>query len=187
MNDQPNLFNEESYEYFFLIHPDSRTEQEVKYYKRVVNGSIRLSHENLWSVPHLSLFKWKVSASLDDYIIRKMDNALKGTGGFKIKLDGVDVYRHGHVKRSLVLKVKNPAPIRAVTNSLIHEFNFRSHKLSPHISIVRAIPEKDFEKLGTALNKFDYKGEFLCNKVTVLKRVSGGDHKYIKLHEAVLH
>ena len=185
MYGQLNLFSEEIHEYFFLIQPDQKTEKEVKLYKRIVNSSIHLSPENLWSVPHLSLFKWTTSAGIDDYIIQKTEKALKDRKGFKVELDGLDVYAHGNIKRSLVLKVKNPQPIMSVNKSLTSEFKFRPHKIRPHISIVRSINVNDFDKLSS-LNQFDYKGEFTCNKITILKKVLGQDQKYVTLHEAVL-
>ena len=185
MNDQLNLFGEEMYEYFFLIQPDIKTDREVKLYKRLVNGCIHLSGENLWSAPHLSLFKWTANYSMDDYIISKTEKALRDTPGFKVKLDGVDVYHHGTVKKSLVLKVKNPEPIRTVNKNLLQEFRFRQRKISPHITIVRAIPAGDFNKLND-LRQFDYRGEFSCNKITVLKKMIGVDKRYVVLHEAAL-
>lgn len=186
MNGQLNLFNEETYEYFFLIQPDQRTEKEVKLYKRIMNSSIHLSKENLWSVPHLSLFKWKANYSMDEFVIRKATQALKNVEGFKVKLDGLDVYSHGHVKKSLVLKVKNPAPIKSVNKSLLDEFKFNSHKISPHITIAKSIPVSDFNKLSYSLEQFNYRGEFLCNKITILKKMLGEDKNYVVLHEAVL-
>ncbi|PBQ32986.1 hypothetical protein CNR22_14780 [Sphingobacteriaceae bacterium] len=185
MTGQLNLFSDELYEYFFLIQPDQKTEKEVKLYKRIVNSSIHLSAENLWSVPYLSLFKWTVNYSMDEFIIRKTTEALKNTEGFKIKLDGVDVYHHGQVKKSLVLKIKNPAPIKSVNRSLLEEFKCNAHKISPHITIVKSIPNIDFKKLNS-LDQFDYKGEFDCNKITILKKMIGSDQKYVVLHEAAL-
>lgn len=185
MTGQLNLFSEELYEYFFLIQPDQKTEKEVKLYKRIVNSSIHLSAENLRSVPYLSLFKWTVNASMDDYIIRKTTEALKNTEGFKIKLGGLDVFHHGQVKKSLVLKIKNPAPIKSVNKSLLEEFKCNEHKLSPHIPIVKAISNYDFKKINS-LEQFDYKGEFECNKITILKKMVGVDQKYVVLHEAAL-
>jgi 2'-5' RNA ligase len=185
MYGQLNLFSNEVHEYFFLIQPDQKTEKEVKLYKRIVNSSIHLSNENLLSVPHLSLFKWATSSSLDDYIIQKTEKALKNKGEFKIKLDGLDVYSHGSIRKSLVLKVKDPQPIESVNRSLTNEFRFKPHKIRPHISIVRSIPVNDFEKISP-LEQFDYKGEFTCNKITVLKKAGGQDQKYVVLHEAPL-
>jgi 2'-5' RNA ligase len=182
---QLNIFGEDVYEYFFLIQPDQKTEKEVKLYKRIVNGYIHLSAENRWSVPHLSLFKCTANCSMDEAIISKASQALKNVEGFKVKLDGVDVYHHGLIKKSLVLKVKNPAPIKSLNKSLSEEFKGPSDKLSPHITIVRAIPTNDFKKLNS-LEQFNYKGEFDCKKVTILKKMVGSDKNYVVLHEAAL-
>lgn len=186
MYGQLSLFSEELNEYFFLIQPDQKTEKEVKHYKHIMNSSIHLSNENLWSVPHMSLFKWTTGAGMDDYIIQKSERALKNKGSFQVKLDGLDIYHHG-IKKSLVLKVKNPQPIEVVNRSLTSEFKFRPHKIRPHITIARSIPVNDFNKLSHSLiNQFDYKGEFTCSKITILKKVVGQDQRYITLHETEL-
>ena len=187
MKSQLSLFSEELYEYFFLIQPDSKTSKEVKLYKHIMNSSIPLSGENLRSVPHLSLFKWTARAGLDEYIINKTEKALKNKPGFKVKLDGLDIYHHGQIKKSLVLKVKNPLPIESVNKSLISEFKFHPYKIRPHITIARSVPVRDFDKLSNSLiNQFDYKGEFLCNKITILKKMLGAGKNYVVLHETVL-
>lgn len=186
MKGQLDLFSVESYEYFFLIQPDKITDREVRLYKRIVNSSIYLSYENLWSVAHLSLFKWRVNYSVDAFIIEKLTKALEGIGGFMIKLDGLEIFHHRSEKRSLVLKVKNPESIQIVSKILEKEFKFRERSSSPHITIVRSIPVKEFDKLGNSLNQFDYKGEFLCNKITILKKQVGQDKHYVVLHEAML-
>jgi 2'-5' RNA ligase len=186
MEVQLNLFEEETHEYFFLIQPDLKTEREVKFYKRIVNGSIPLSKENLWSIPHLSLFKRTVNYSMDDHIIRQTTKALEGKRRFMIRLDGLDVYNHGNIKRSLVLKVKNPTPIRSINRSLREVFKFRVPEISPHITIVRSIPLNEFNKIVRSLDQFNYRGEFFCNKITILKKVAGLDKNYKVLYEADL-
>lgn len=186
MKDQLNLFDEERFEYFFLIQPDMKTDREVRSYKMIVNNTISLSNENIWSVPHLSLFKWQVNGGIDNYVIQKASNALKNLHAFKVKLDGVDIFTHGSTKRSLVLKVANPDPIRGINRSLINEFNFKEQSLLPHITIARSIPVNDFNKLNYNFNQFNYKGEFLCNKISILKKKMGVNEKYILLHEAKL-
>lgn len=186
MKDQLSLFEEERFEYFFLIQPDGKTAKEVRSYKMILNEAIPLSHENTLSTPHLSLFKWQVNGGIDNYIIQKTSKALKNVSSFKVKLGGMDIYTHGSSSRSLVLKVDNPDPIRAVNRSLVNEFQFKEQKLQPHITIARSIPAQDFNKLGYRFRQFDYKGEFYCNKISILKKRIGDDKNYILLHEEKL-
>lgn len=186
MTDQLSLFETKLHEYFFLIPPDQRTKQEVTFLKGIANNLINLSEENLWSVPHLSLFKCMVGYSIDDLIIRKTAKALKNIHSFKIKLDGLEVFTHKSSKKTLVLKIKNPDPINTINKSLTDEFYFRPHTLLPHITIAKSINQSDFGKLSYSLNKFDYKGEFLCNKIIILKKVIGENKRYSVLHEAAL-
>lgn len=186
MQEQLSLFEEERFEYFFLIQPDPGTDRAVRSYKQVLNETIPLSSENLWSVPHLSLFKWQVNSGMDDYIIRKTTEALSGAGGFVVRMGGLDIYTHGPDKRSLVLRVDNPDAVKTLNRSLIREFQLREFVWQPHITIARSIPTTDFNKLGYKFNQFNYKGEFYCNKVVILKKKIGEGEKYILLHEARL-
>lgn len=186
MQDQLSLFGEERYEYFFLIQPDTNTDKQVRSYKRMLNDTIKLSSENLFSVPHLSLFKWQVEGGIDSYIIQKTTEALKNVSRFKIRLGGVDIYTHGSAKRSLVLKVDNAESVKAVNRTLINEFHFQEQSYQPHITIARSIPTDDFNKLGYKFNQFNYKGEFFCDKVSILKKPMGEGKRYVLLHEAKL-
>lgn len=186
MQAQLNLFEEEGYEYFFLIQPDAKLDREVRSYKRLLNEKITLSDDNLYAVPHLSLFKWQVNTSMDQYIIQKTTEALHSLGGFMIRLGGVDVFTHGPEKRSLVLKVDNAETVKGLSRSLIHTFKFREHNWQPHITIARSIPTADFNKLNYKFNQFNYKGEFYCDRVVILKKPMGEGKKYVLLHEARL-
>lgn len=186
MQEQLSLFEEERFEYFFLIYPDAKTDREVRSYKRSLNELIPLSTENLWSVPHLSLFKWQVNAGMDDFIVRKSTEALAGIGGFNVRMGGVDVYTHGPDKRSLVLKVDNADSVKALNRSLLREFHFRELVWQPHITIARSVPTAEFNKLGYKFGPYNYKGEFYCDKVSILKKKIGEGEKYILLHEARL-
>jgi 2'-5' RNA ligase len=186
MYSQLNLFSQEIHEYFFLIRPDPKTEREVRLYKHMVGGSIPLSLENRWSAPHLSLFKWTTGAGMEEEIIRKTGKALQHREGFTVQLDGLDVYTHGNIKKTLVLKVKDPGPIVSVNQSLVSAFRFRPGGIRPHITIVQSIPVNQFHKISCSLSQFDYRGEFSCNKITILKKVIGEDPKYRLFHEARL-
>lgn len=174
------------YEYFFLISTDESTRKIVQLNKSRVNELIDLPKENLRSIPHLSLFKLVINRGTDDLIIRKAATALKHTARFTVAIDGSEVYVHGNVARSLVLKIKDPQPIITLNKSLMSEFNLRSGRFSPHITIARSIPINEFNKLSGSLSQFNYKGEFVCNKITVLRKVIDKDSKYQLLHELYL-
>lgn len=186
MSNQLSLFQGKLHHYFFLISPDQQTKEQVKFLKGLANNLINLSEENLWSVPHLSLFKCTVRYSIDDLVIQKTRMALKNIRSFNVKLDGLDVVSQGKSKKNLHLKIKNPDPIKDINRSLTSEFHYRQHDLVPHISIAKSINLSDYGKLSYSLNKFDYKGEFLCNKIVILKKVFGENKGYSKLYEASL-
>jgi 2'-5' RNA ligase len=180
------LLNRVFYEYFFLIRPDEKTIQMVLEGKRKINELIGISKENQYSVPHLSLFKLIRYKCSDELIIQKGSTALKNCAGFRMAFDGCDVFVHGNVSRSLVLKITDPQPILNLNKSLLNEFDLQGGRFSPHITIAKSVPLKDFNKLSGSLNQFNYKGEFFCDKVTVLKKVVGEDTQYNKFHELQL-
>ncbi len=188
MDEQLDLFGKQKlHEYFITISPDQRTSERVKLSKMAFNNLIALSQENLWSVPHLSLFRFQAPFNSDEAVIRKMNRVLAGAGSFKVEVGGLDVLDHGNVKKTIVYKIRDAEKIKSLQSSISKEFRYRSpSKFTPHITIARNIPMPDFNRLVHSLKHFDYKGEFMCHKITVLKKVLGESKTYSLFYEAKL-
>jgi len=185
MNGQQNLFSESLYDYLFVIEPDPATATLIRQLKQLLHDRIVLSWANLNSKPHLSLFEFQNVESAEEEIIRKTAALLKNTGPFPVGLDGLVVFEHGKVSRSLVLKIKDPKAIVTLHHALRREIHLKPRKITPHATIARDIPAAAFAKLES-IDEFDYKGAFDCSKITLLKKISGGKASFKPLHEFTL-
>jgi 2'-5' RNA ligase len=160
------------YEYFLLISPDQKVKQYVRTLKDRLNQKIGLSNENVHSVPHLSLMLLRKGNIQDSTVIEKTRKSLFEEKGFKIELQKATSFDHPETN-DLILNIENPEPVKKIFKNLLNQFEpGRNHPrfFTPHITIGRGIPKKDFEKISSSLNEFDLKTEFLCRSVTILRR-----------------
>ena len=185
MNGQQSMFDEQLYDYLFVIEPDAATAEVVKGLKQLLHDRIVLSWQNLNSKPHLSLFEFRNVETAEEGIIRKTAEALKNIQPFTVQLDGAETFLHGNTLRSLVLKLKEPKPVSALQSAIRRELHLRQQKLTPHVTIAGKIPVKNFNLLESA-EEFDYRGGFVCAAVTILKRPADGSKGFVVVHREVL-
>jgi 2'-5' RNA ligase len=157
----------ERYEYFILIAPDENVKRQIALKKSALNYEIGISESDLWSIAHISLFKF-ASAMHEQLIVPKIKNALEGLDSFRIDLKNLDIYDHGY-KKSIVFKFQDDKPVKQVNEILLGAFNQRVHDIDPHLTIARSVPNYDFDKISN-LNNYYFKGGFMCDKITVLRR-----------------
>lgn len=182
---QQDLFNEPLYDYFFMIGPDLPTTKAVKELKQLMHDRIVLSWENLNSKPHLTLAEFRTTESAEEQIVRKAIATLEEYPAFPVTLDGVTVFEHGRASRSVVLKVADPKPIREAQSLLKKALRLKGRGITPHVTIARNIPIGNFDRLGS-LEDFDYRGEFRCDRILLLKKPAAGRAAYTLLCEALL-
>lgn len=156
-----------NYEYFVLLSPDETIRAKTKARKKELHAEIGLSLENRTSVAHISLFKF-MDLQDEDRIRLLLRQALDEVQSFQVDIDGLEVFDHGY-KKSLVLTFKKPAPIEELNSRLLEEFGGRQVKITPHLTIARSVPNRDFSRIADPSGYF-FSGGFLCSKVTVLRR-----------------
>lgn len=181
---QPTLFPlTELQDYFVLISPTDEIKAETKKLKNKLYKIIGRKTENEYSVAHISLFKTKYE--IDNHILEKLKKALADVKPFTISTNEVDVFSHGTTKKTLYLKIENPKPIQALFETIGEEFKFKKEIL-PHLTIEQNLPIADFEKIENDLTAFNYKSEWTCDRITVLKmNPKKGNYKVIE--EILLH
>ncbi|CAL1520690.1 2'-5' RNA ligase family protein [Chitinophaga sp. MM2321] len=168
-------------EYFILISPGKFIIEKVKQLKKILHEKIRLSQTNRRSVAHISLFKF-IYKDDDLSVINRVTRAVTQQHPFMVKLNGAGMYRHGNVTKTLILKLGNPYPVKVLQQLISREFNKRK-KIDPHITIARSVLNEAFDKI--TVSEFDYYDEFLCDRITILKKpIAGGS--YISLAEIFL-
>ncbi|KOS06786.1 hypothetical protein AM493_12705 [Flavobacterium akiainvivens] len=198
---QISLFPEAVYEYFVLLSPSDAVIADVDNMKQQLHEMIGLDSGNLNSVAHISLYKQE---GLDAAVVKSAARrALSGQKKFPVKIAGHDFFKSGE-KRTLYLKIENPEPIDAIYNLLcppkkpakqinrqISILDRPGKKLppprtiNPHITIARNIAVEDFERIED-FTPFDYQNEWLCEKVTILRRPVGTDKHFSPVTEIKL-
>lgn len=198
---QISLFPEAVYEYFVLLSPSDAIIADVDNMKQQLHEMIGLNVANLNSVAHISLYKQQ---DLDAAVVKAAaKKALSGQKKFEVKVSGYDVFKSGE-KRTLYLKVENPEPIDAVYNLLCppkkpaKQINRQisildrpgkklpaAKSINPHITIARNIDVADFDRIED-FSPFEYQNEWLCEKVTILRRLAGTDKHFSPVAEIKL-
>lgn len=197
-NAQLTLFNENVYEYFVLLSPDEAIKEAVDGLKEQLHTLIGLEDYNRKSIAHVSLFKTKATA--DTQVLKLVKKAAGAQQPFTIKLDGHEVLKHGGVSRTLCLKIEDPDPInnivalldpkpeakRSYRQTSILDKRPRAKKvIHPHVTIARNIATADFDRLED-LTPFDYQAEWLCDRITILRRLDGSTGIFSPVKEVKL-
>jgi 2'-5' RNA ligase len=198
---QISLFPEAVYEYFVLLSPSDAVIADVDNMKQQLHEMIGLDSGNLNSVAHISLYKQQ---GMDAAVVKSAaKKALSGQKKFPVKISGYDFFKSGE-KRTLYLKIENPEPIDAIYNLLCppkkpaKQINRQisildrpgkklppAKTINPHITIARNIDVSDFERIED-FTPFDYQNEWLCEKVTILRRPAGTDKHFSPVAEIKL-
>ena len=140
--------------------------------KKELHKIFPLGDENLHSIAHISLYRLLIPEN-DDFIIKKIRRALAHQHSFTIRLNGTEIFAHGNQSKTLVLKIANPEPINIIYALISREFR-TSKRITPHLTIARKIPIRNFEKIN--VHDFHRFEEFLCNEITILKKLEGEEH-----------
>ncbi|MBL7921346.1 MAG: 2'-5' RNA ligase family protein [Bacteroidia bacterium] len=176
---QLNLFvqaeEKKTYEYFVLASPDMNICSKVKNEKLKLHNEIGLNRENLYSAPHISLFKLQ-NFSAEDRILPLVEKALVNVKSFAIEINSLVVFDHGE-KKSIALDFKNPDPICEINNKILDQLLLKPNPFRPHLTIARSVPNKDFRKIKD-LKSYVLNGSFLCDNITILRKEMGSKQKY---------
>jgi 2'-5' RNA ligase len=173
--DQLSLFNEPAqkikkavYEYFFLISPDQAIRDAVRYLKKRLNAEVHIDSGDLHSVPHISLFKTRTTDPL--FNIDPFAAALSKSHAFEIQITGLGAFEQYNRKKTFYLKLKEQDIISSIFYTLLECRGDKSQTdFTPHLTIARNISEGQLSWIQN-LNDYNFKGEFFCTAITVLKR-----------------
>ena len=197
-NAQLTLFNDNVYEYFVLLSPSDAIKEAVDGLKEQLHALIGLENYNRNSIAHISLFKTR--ATSDNEVLKLVKKVASVTEPFLITLDGYETFKHGGVSRTLALKIKDPEPIEKIYDlffpkpiakrsyrqtSILDKAPREKKSIIPHVTIARTIATADFERIED-FTPFDYHDAWLCDRITVLKRLDGSTLPYGPVKEVVL-
>lgn len=175
---QLNLFeptHKKEYEYFILVSPDNNMISKVKNEKLKLHNEIGLNKENLYSVPHISLFKFN-EIKEGELVLPLIKKALFNVKSFTVELNELLVFDHGS-KKSIAYDFKNPEPLCEINKRILSSFFVRPSSFKPHLTIAKSVPYKDFKNIKS-LDDYVLKGSFLCDNITILRKEIGAKQKY---------
>ncbi|WP_143307982.1 2'-5' RNA ligase family protein [Chitinophaga vietnamensis] len=156
--------------YFIIISPPSWLKEKVKLSVTAANSIIPLSVVNLGNLAHISLFKFLYKDD-DADVIGRVNNAVFHFPSFPVKLNGVDIFRHGAKARTLYAALENPYPVKIIQQLIVSRFRLKPGHFTPHLTILRNIPVSIFDKIADL--SFDFDDEFECDHITILKKLPG--------------
>ena len=195
---QYTLFQETVYEYFILLSPNDTIKEAVDGLKEQLHSLIGLEDYNRRSLAHVSLLKQRATA--DNQVLKLVKKVAASLEPFTIKLAGHEVLKHGGVSRTLCLKIEDPTPInnlmelldpkpvakRSYRQTSILDKPQRAKKvIHPHVTIARNIATADFERIED-FTPFDYQDEWLCDRITILRRLEGTNGIFSPVKEVML-
>lgn len=195
---QLTLFQENVYEYFVLLSPNEAIKEAVDGLKDQLHAMIGLEDFNRKSIAHISLFKTRAVA--DTQVLKLIKKAAAAQQPFTIKLDGHEVLKHGNVSRTLCLKIEDPEPINNLMalldpkpeakksyrqTSILDKPQRAKKVIHPHVTIARNISTSDFDRIED-LTPFDHQAEWLCDRITVLRRLDGSTGIFSPVKEVML-
>ena len=172
-------------EYAILISPNDTVTKDVLAQREKLSNYVVIPASSLRSVPHISLLKLKCREN-DGYIVHTVHQALQDQHPFGITLHGADIFLHGKAAATLHIRIEEPYCIKRIHERLFHEFGLRERSFTPHLTIAKTVAAKYADKLKALLPMFSYYKEFICDRITILKKQIGADRRFHVLHQALL-
>ncbi len=191
---QISLFPEPQYEYHILLSPPDAIKADVARMKEVLDGMIGIGIHN-FTPAHLTLHTMEAAESIN--VKELMKTALAGQRKFTVKIDSYETWN-----QALVLKIANPEPVAALAaiakaphkapvkverQISILDKPRRTPKLAitPHVTIARGLTEEGLKRIED-FTPFDYRNEWVCDRITILRRKAGSNGRFAKYVEVKL-
>jgi 2'-5' RNA ligase len=192
---QMSLFPETLYEYHILLSPSDAIKEDVDNLKQQLHELIGIAPRDLQSIAHITLLKTEGYESMNFAAVIK--KALGDQKKFNVKITGHDVFKQGS-EFTLYLKVDNPDPINDLVEIIKKPAKKRAPKvlyrqtsiidkpvrkpkrasdIIPHITIARNIAIADFERIED-FTPFEYENEWVCDRITIRRRIAGTDKHF---------
>lgn len=170
--------------YSIIISPPQNIVDHVKFLEHELYHLVPGAQSDHYLKAHISLLKMTCE-EVDTGIIHLVKKAVEmcGLSRFEIELDGYDIFHHGYTSDSLILKIHYPYPITELHKSLFNVLKRKQQRITPHLTIVKDVPHNKMK--GINLSGFNYHHSFLCDKITILKKLAT-DTRYKPLFEVPL-
>jgi len=202
--DQFSLFPETLYEYHILLSPSDAIKEDVDNLKQQLHELIGIEERDRKSIAHITLLKMEAFESTDVKVLIK--KAVAGFSKFTIKITGHDTFGKEFQDRTFYLKIDNPFPVDELASAIKNPKKKRTPKvvnrqtsiidkpsidkpkklsMVPHITIARNIPVTNLEKIED-FTPFEYENEWMCDRITIRRRIAGTDKLFTPAGEVKL-
>lgn len=161
--------------YFVAILPPSSISREIQLLKEHIRDTY-LSKAALNSPPHITLhmpFQWKEAK--EEKLLSAFKQFAAGKSEVKIQLNGFSCF----APRVIYINVLESEPLRLLQSELhrfckteLNLFNaqYRDMPFHPHVTLAfRDLKKDKFENAWNEFRDKKFSGEFITNKVTLLK------------------
>ena len=155
------------YEYLLIISPDKEVSNAITLRKQKVNALIG-EGVYLNSTAHISLLEFLHTEH--EMIIKRLKDILSKQKSFYVKLNGAAFFEPSPESKTLYIRVAEKLAIQRLTDQLKDGIG-RGKKANPHLTIAGGISSKNHQIINSELAQFKYEGEFVCNGITVLRRL----------------
>jgi 2'-5' RNA ligase len=170
MKSLPNLF-------LVVLDLPEKLKKDTMYFKKMAEDTLKHSYPSRYSVPHVTVDHFEDFHNESKLYDRQ--DIIVHTKPFKIFVDGFQVFESSG---TIYLRPVFDNELRTLCKQL------SGGTTTPHITIARNLPSKDRDKLWDIFQKLQYRHEFICESIIVLKRMNGHwqKHMEIKLQDPIL-
>jgi len=157
---QTGLFGP-NYAYLIVLSPTAQVKSDIAHLKKEIDKITSIGEKNLHSIAHITLTD-RLSDDID--LPETISNLINPRESFSIKVNGWNYFDHGH-SVTIYLSIENPEPIINLMRSL------NASSKIPHLSLAKRISHEDFQKILPYLQNFDHTFEWICEDITVLRKL----------------
>lgn len=191
---QISLFPEPQYQYHILLSPPDTIKNDIAGLKELLDSMVGIGLHN-FTPAHITLHNMEAPESLN--VKELLKTALADQRRFTVKTAGCQNWNH-----ALVLILENPEPVAALAAIVkaphkapvkqdrqisILDRPTRTPKpaITPHITIARGLGEEALSPIAD-LTPFDYRNEWVCDRVTIVRRRADSNGRFTKYAEVKL-
>jgi 2'-5' RNA ligase len=161
-------------DYLFLLSPPANIKHEIERYKK---ASVKHIGEfaSMASPAHITINQVdRQKPYMVDAALEQMQRRIQAMPPVLLHLDGFKYFPHLHSKFTIYAYIRNTPAVDEWFNQLRKSLNIKK-AFVPHITVVRNIPEADFNKLWPHFKNKKLLEPFWINELKVLKRETFGN------------
>jgi len=159
-------------EFLIVASPPPPIMMYVSDCKQEIKKAIGHSYLSIFSKAHISLRTFIDYHT--DSLLHLINPAVAKQRPFRVHVKDFGIFHHG-VNRTIYLNTGPESFFYDLTDAL------RGKKITPHITIARNLEPCDFQKAWPSLKDFSFSYDFICDRITVLKRIQGRWAFYLEL------